>query len=145
MAKIFQIIARRELSQDDSESPVLVEIGMPRRRRVGEWACPYRIRGVGSDRIRYCFGFDAVQALQIVNQAIWRDLESYGEQLSWLGVPGDTGFFRYYPAVLGTAHAKRVEAAIDREIHREYLRLKRKSARARGKRKRRRRSPPTAT
>jgi hypothetical protein len=132
MAKTFQIIAKRNLSQAGSDVPVVIEIGVPRRRRVGEWACPYRIRGLGGDRIRYCFGFDAVQALQIVNQAIWRDLEPYGEKLSWVGEPGDRGFFRYYPAYLGTKHARQVEAAIDREIHKEYLRLKRRSARARG-------------
>jgi hypothetical protein len=126
MAKTFQVIAKRDLSQADSDKPVIIEIGVPRRRRVGEWACPYRIIGLDSNRIRYCFGFDAIQALQIVTQAIWRDLEPYEEKLSWVGEPGDTGFFRYYPAtLLGMKHARRVEAAIDREIHKEYLRLKR--------------------
>jgi hypothetical protein len=133
MARTFQIIAKRVLSQAGSGEPVVIEIGVPRRRRVGEWACPYRITGLDSNRIRYCFGFDAIQALQIVNQAIWRDLEPYEEKLSWVGEPGDTGFFRYYPATMGVKHARQVEAAIDREIHKEYLRLKR----AHNRRKRR--------
>jgi hypothetical protein len=142
MAKSFQVIAKWDLSQADSGNPVTIEIGVPRRRRVGEWACPYRITGLGSKRIRYCFGFDAIQALQIVNQAIWRDLEPYEEKLSWVGEPGDTGFFRYYPAtLLGVKHANQVEAAIDREIQKDYLRLKR----AHTRRKRRRNSSPTAT
>ena len=80
-----------------------------------------------------------------MNHAIWRDLEPYEENLAWLGEPGDTGFFRYYPAVLGIKHAKQVEAAIDREIHKEYLRLKRRHARAHGRRKLRRKSRASAT
>jgi hypothetical protein len=125
MANTFQIIARRDLSQTGSGRPVVVEIGMPRRRRAGEWACPYRITGLDSNRIRYCFGFDAVQALQIVTQAIWRDLEPHGEKVSWLGEPGNTGFFQHFPPTLGLKFARQVEAAIDREVHKEYLRLKR--------------------
>ena len=125
MPKTFQIVARRDLSQIGSAKPVLVEIGVPRRRRLGEWACPYRIAGLDSSRIRYCFGFDAVQALQIVNQAIWHDLKPYGEKLSWLGEPGDTGFFLHFPSALGLKFARHVESVIDREVRKEYLRLKR--------------------
>lgn len=50
-----------------------------------------------------------MQAVQIVNQAIWLDPERYGEQ-----------------------HAKQVEAASDREVHKDYLRL----MRAHGRRER---------
>lgn len=146
MARHFgQVIAGRELSHAGSDHPVVVEIGVPRRRRGGEWACPYRIRGLGHGGTRYASGFDPVQALQIVNQAIWRDLEIYGEQVSWLGEPGNTGFFRYYPNLLGSEHTARVEAAIDREVHKEYVRLKRRHDRAQAARKRRRKSRAAAT
>jgi hypothetical protein len=87
-----------------------------------------------------------VQALEMVSQAIWRELEPYELELSWVGEPGETGFFRYFPNYLfGPAFAKRVEAAIDREVHKEYLRLKRRHDRAQASRKRRRKSRPPAT
>lgn len=137
MARIFgHVIARREVTRTMSGAPVIVEIGVPQPRRTGEWACPYRILGLGPRGTRYAFGFDAVQALQIVNQAIWRDLEPHQQQLSVLGEPGDTGFFRFFPTLFGVAHAKRLEAAIDRETHKEYLRLKRRHDQARRKRRR---------
>ena len=136
MAGTFgQVIASRELSHAESDTPIVVEIGVPRRRRTGEWACPYRIMGLGKRGTRYAFGYDAVQALQIVNQAIWLDLEPHRKQLDWLGERGDTGFFRYYPQLLGADHQRRVEAAIDRENHTEYLRLKRRHDRTLARRK----------
>ena len=139
MTKSFeQVIASRELAHAALATPVVVEIGVPRRRRTSEWACPYRILGLGPRGTRYAFGFDAVQSLQLVNQAIWRDLEPHEQQLDWLGEPGDTGFFRFFPMLFGVDHAKRVEAAIDREIRKESLRLERRRVRARAHRKRRR-------
>ena len=139
MGRTFrQVIASRELSRTASDEPVLIEIGVPRRRKVGEWACPYRIQGLGKRGTRYAFGIDSVQALQVVQQAIWADLQPYSQQLAWLGQQGFTGFFRFYPAhVLGLDNASRVEAAIDREIHKEYLALKRRAERRQAAGKRR--------
>jgi hypothetical protein len=118
---------------------VVVEIGIPQRRATGEWACPYRISGLGQRRIGHAFGIDPVQALQLVQQAIWRDLKPHERELSWLGTRGLTGFYRFYSVPLSQAHVKRVEAAIDREVARETRRLqqlvmkKRRAAKRRGR------------
>lgn len=87
-----------------------------------------------------------MQALEIVSQAIWRELEPYEMELSWLGEPGETGFYRYFPNYLfGPAFAKRVEAAIDREVRKENLRFDRRHDKDKGSRKRRRKLRPAAT
>ena len=141
-AEFGRVIARRELGRSDSKSPVLVEIGTPRRRADAEWACPYRIRGLGpgQGRIRYISGIDPVQALQLVQQAIWHDLKPYERELSWLGERGWTGFYRFYGINLARGHMKRVEKAIDREIADEVRRLKERMAKKRATAKRKRRS-----
>jgi hypothetical protein len=118
----------------------LVEIGIPRRRAEAEWACPYRIRGLGQRGIRYAFGIDPVQALQVVQQAIWHDLRPYERELSWLGEREWTGFYRFYGVNLGHAHMRRVEKAIDREIADETRRLKKRMAKRRAAAKGKRRS-----
>jgi hypothetical protein len=129
--QLGRVIARRELARATSGSPVLIEIGIPRRRAEAEWACPYRIRGIGRRGIRYAFGVDAVQALQLVQQAIWHDLKPHERELSWLGERGWTGFYRFYGVNLGQAHMRRVERAIDREIADEGRRLKKRVAKKR--------------
>jgi hypothetical protein len=146
VATRLQVIASRKLSRSGAATPVLVEIGIPRRRRTGEWGCPYRITGLEKLAAGRAHGEDAVQALEIVFQAIWRELEPYESELSWGGEPGATGFYRYYPNyLLGPAFAKRVESAIDREVHKEYLRLKRRHKRAQAARKRQKKSRSAAT
>lgn len=47
-----------------------VAIGRPRRVRPGEWACPYRVTGIGSSEVRYAHGVDAVQALLLAFQGV---------------------------------------------------------------------------
>ena len=98
--ELGRVIARRELARANRGSPVLVEIGIPRRRAETEQACPYRIRGLGRRGIRYAFGIDAVQVLQLVQQAIWYDLRPHGRERSWLGERGWTVFYRFYGMAL---------------------------------------------
>jgi uncharacterized protein DUF6968 len=137
-----RVIARRKLARTGSDRPVVVEIGVPRRRRTGEWACPYRISGLRKRASGRALGEDAVQALELVFQAIWLELKPYGLELSWAGLPGATGFYRYYPDyTLGLEFAQRVEAAIDREVHKEYRKLKRRYDKTQARRKRGRKSP----
>jgi hypothetical protein len=121
------VIASRELSRPKGGPPVLVEIGKPRRRRTGEWECQYRIRGLKRQRLRRALGEDAVQALELVFQAIRIELEEQGSDLTWTGEPGETGFTRFFPDVFGPAVRHRVERLIDRELAREGRRLKRRS------------------
>ena len=134
-----RVIARRELARINSRARVLVEIGIPRRRAEGEWACPYRIRGLGLRGTRHAFGIDPFQALQIVQQAICLELKPHERELSWLGQRG-SGFYRYFPPYFGRAFMKRVERAIDREFAYEARRLKQLVARRRLRAKHRRSS-----
>ena len=109
---------------------------MPRRRRTGEWACPYRIRGLRRRRARRAFGEDAVQALELVFQAIRLELEPYGSELSWVGEPGETGFARFFGDIFGPAVSRRIGRLIDRELEKEGRRLKRGALKRQSKRKR---------
>ncbi|MEU4115379.1 hypothetical protein AB0F71_12895 [Kitasatospora sp. NPDC028055] len=68
---IGQVIAHRELlytAPDGTRSPVLLELGAPRRDPQGpDWSCPCRITGHPdiSDRVTEIFGVDPLQALQL--------------------------------------------------------------------------------
>ena len=56
-----------------------------------EWYCPYRVRGLGDEATRAAHGVDAVQALQLAEQAIAATLDRE-PRLRWLG--RDHGFPR---------------------------------------------------
>lgn len=77
---------------------VTVVIGKPERFPDAEdYYCPYQIVGIGSERVRYAGGVDAVQALQLALKMIGADLytspEAETKQLSWTGGDlGDLGF-----------------------------------------------------
>ena len=71
------VIARRELVRVGSRRPVVVEIGKPRRRPTGEWACPYRIGGLGRSGVKQAYGEDAVQALQLALDGVRAHLEPF--------------------------------------------------------------------
>src|SRR4051794_27281540 len=126
-------IATRVLTRLDGKSPLVVEIGAPRQRRTGEWECPYRIRGLKPKpgRRRRALGEDAVQALELVLQAIRLDLEQRPETLTFTGEPGEVGFSQFYPDVFGPVVRQRVIRTIDRELEREGRRLKRRAKLAR--------------
>jgi hypothetical protein len=67
----------------------LVEIGQPRKTKGhDDFQCPYRIRGVGDETVRAAYGVDALQALQLVNQAIAAALFRH-PGLTWLGMAGN--------------------------------------------------------
>lgn len=91
------IIASRVLIKGDRE--VRVDIGQPRKEAdQSDYLCPYRIAGIGDERIRYAVGIDAVQALLLTMKKIGADLytsaEMRGRDLVWVGgsEPGDLGF-----------------------------------------------------
>jgi hypothetical protein len=130
------VIARRELARVGSSRPVMVEIGKPRRRRTGEWACPYRIRGLGHAAVKHAYGEDAVQALQLAFDGVRVHLEPHGTRLSWVGEAGFTGFPRFVPYSFGRAFSRRVERFIEREL-RTQLRVRRARAPVRSRRRKR--------
>jgi hypothetical protein len=129
MASFGQVIARRRLRRIKGKSPVVVEIGMPRRRSTGEWECPYRIRGLKGKLPRRALGVDAVQALWLVMQWIRLELEPHRSKLTWGDEPGELGFNQFHPDILGPGVRRRITRMIDREIAREGRRLKRRSIR----------------
>ena len=89
------IIAARELSLADG-SPVTVELGLPYADGENpDYVCPYRIRGMGSGRVRCSFGIDPIQALMLAMQVIGTDLYSSDEyrsgSLRWFKPHDDLG------------------------------------------------------
>lgn len=88
--KLGRVIARRQLTRRRGKRPVaVVEIGQPRKTSGhDDFHCPYRIVGVGDDTVRAAYGVDAVQALQLVSQAVAAQLFRHPE-LTWLGMPGN--------------------------------------------------------
>jgi hypothetical protein len=67
----------------------VVEIGQPRKTKGhDDFHCPYRIRGIGDETVRGAYGVDAVQALQLVSQAVAAQLFRHPD-LTWLGMPGN--------------------------------------------------------
>lgn len=78
------VVAHREL-RTEAGAPVHVRVGAPVHVGDGwDWACPYRIEGLGQPVVGRAFGIDALQALQLVSSAIRGDLERSGEPLTWL-------------------------------------------------------------
>jgi hypothetical protein len=129
MTSFGRVIARRRLRRIKGKSPVIVEIGVPRRRKTGEWECPYRIRGVKTKNPQRALGEDAVQALELVLQWIRLELEPHSSGLTWTSEPGEIGFHQFYPDIFGPVVRRRVTRLIDRELAREGRRLKRRAVR----------------
>src|SRR5215211_5807251 len=116
-------IAVRQLSLVPSGRPVVIELDAPGRRRAGEWACTYRIRGLGRARAGRALGEDGVQALQLALAAIRRELDPFGPRLTWTGEPGELGLPEAVPDFLGSEFRRRVERMVRAETERETRRL----------------------
>lgn len=76
------IIATRKLVVAKQDMPttwdVLIVIGKPRYvAETSNHTCPYQILGLGCDEmVKYAYGVDALQALEISLQMIQRDLHA---------------------------------------------------------------------
>jgi hypothetical protein len=117
-------IASRRLSVVPSGRPVQLEIDAPRPRRVGDWACAYRIHGLGRRRRGNGLGDDGFEALQSALAAIRRELEPFGERLTWRGEPGELGLPQLVPDYFGGEFRARLERLLQAEMEREGARLK---------------------
>lgn len=90
------VIATREFDLLGGRK-VTVLIGKPERfPGEDDYYCPYQIVGIGSGRIRYAGGIDAVQALELTLKMVGTDLytssEAQAKELSWSGGKnGDLG------------------------------------------------------
>lgn len=78
-------IASRELARDGSGKPIHVFIWKPFKVREEEWACPYQIKGLGDEAIRYSYGSDAMQALQLSFDGVRVDLNPKLNRILFLG------------------------------------------------------------
>jgi hypothetical protein len=120
-------IATRYLARADTGAAVTMQLGRPRRRRTGEFECPYRVRGLGRIRIGRALGEDGVQSLQLAFEAVRLELEHHAAILTWYGELGETGFPQYVPYMFGGRFRKRLEAMVNRAIEREARRLEQRS------------------
>ena len=117
-------IASRQLTLVPSGRPVLIELDAPARRRSGEWACGWRIRGIGRARTGRALGEDGLQALQLALTAVRRALEPFADRLTWTGEPGELGLPEPIPDYFGGEFRRRLERLVHLETEREAQRLK---------------------
>jgi len=87
-----EVIAERSLSvvtPDGKAGSLTVQVGKPARDSSpgGDWYCPYRIVGLGRDRIRRVFGIDPLQTLQFLLVVLEPEVRRFASdvELSWLG------------------------------------------------------------
>jgi hypothetical protein len=84
------IATRRLYVPGESDREITVAIGrpVPDKESIG-YCCPFQISGIGSEKLKYAKGLDAVQALQGVMVLIGADLqflnETVGGKLRWEG------------------------------------------------------------
>ncbi len=96
LESVGEVIATRELDIADSGAKVIVGIGTPKNfPDSSDYYCPYEIRGLGNDKIRYAGGIDGVQALllalQMVGAELYTSEEGKAGTLIWAG-GHDLGF-----------------------------------------------------
>jgi hypothetical protein len=98
---------------------VTIRIGVPRRLGGGwDWGCPVEISGMGAPRLRYVFGIDAFQALQLSFDYI-AIRTAAAKPRPFLFDKDDGGCVtRSLPTYLPVKRLARLEALIDAEVAR---------------------------
>jgi hypothetical protein len=96
---IKEIIARRTLYLvDNKDKEIVVIIGKPNQfPDHQDYYCPYKITGLGDEKVRYAGGIDAIQAIQLAMVMIGAQLYTSNEaktgHLRWEGdEEGNLGF-----------------------------------------------------
>jgi hypothetical protein len=98
--ELGSIIAERRLRVSGRpELDVRVRLGTPQPfpdAPYGDYYCPYQIVGLGSQKVRYAGGVDAIQALELAIHILPTELDALREQhpgLGWTDAPdGEYGF-----------------------------------------------------
>jgi hypothetical protein len=99
-AELGSIVAERRLRiAGRPDCDVRVRLGTPQPfpdAAYGDYYCPYQIVGVGSEKVRYAGGVDAVQALELALHNLPTELDALRQDnpgLGWANAPdGDYGF-----------------------------------------------------
>ena len=94
------VIAERQLRVTGRpEFKVHIRLGAPRPlpdAPHGDYYCPYQIVGVGSEKVRWAGGVDAIQALELALHILPTELDALRQEypgLGWANVPdGEYGF-----------------------------------------------------
>jgi hypothetical protein len=117
-------LVMRRFSLLPGRQPVILELAAPRPRPHGQWACLYRLRGLGRARTNRAVGDDGLHALQLALAAVRRELEPFAGRLTWAGEPGELGLPESVPDYFGGEFRRRVEALVRREGEAEAKRLR---------------------
>jgi hypothetical protein len=128
---VGRVIATRHLHLPSLPGrPVTIRIGVPRRLSDGwDWGCPVEIHGLDAPQLRYVFGVDAFQALQLGLDYI-AIRTSTGELHPYLFEPEDgPGFSRSLPSYLPLKTQQELQAVIDQAGERWAAGQKRRPAR----------------
>ena len=126
------VAARRLHLPGEPKHTVTVRIGLPRRLRDGwDWGCPVEITGLGAPRIRYVFGVDAFQALQLGLDYIAVRTSTGPVAPYWFEPGGGAGFTQALPSYLPRAAQEQLQALVDRAGERWGTRQKRRATRRR--------------
>jgi hypothetical protein len=99
---------------------VVVSIGAPRRHPDGDWECPFLIEGLGSPRLHKAGGVDALQALILALDGLWKTLDRTGSRFQWLNDQTGSGIPRQVPTGFGRLFEERVNSVIERETARYW-------------------------
>ena len=118
-ARPTRAIATRTLRLRPRGTRVKVSVGVPERDPESanhDWRCPFHVSGLGEARVRYAYGIDAFQSLQLALVGIRALLEPKRHQLKWDGGPLESAFPRMVPSGFGHDLTRRIEKFIDREV-----------------------------
>ena len=132
---VSSVVATRKLRFAKLGRPasVTITLGRPRREEQGDWACWFRIQGLGSGEKKQGHGIDPFQALIMALEGIRTELAQHRQHLSWEGgTSGDVGFPRFVPYFFGVTFARKLERHIELEIVRFSREAKRKHDRRTG-------------
>jgi hypothetical protein len=130
------VVASRQLRlPGEPKRTVTVRIRLPRRLRNGwDWGCPVEITGLDAPKIRYLFGVDAFQALQLGLDYIAIRTSTAGVRPFWFEPEDGTGFTRSLPSYLPVAVQQKLQALVDKAGVQWARQQKRKATRRRRKR-----------
>ena len=111
---------------------VTIRIGAPRRLRGGwDWGCPVEITGLGAPRLRYVFGIDAFQALQLGLDYVAIRVAA-AKPRPFLFERDDGGCFsRSLPTYLPVENQERLQVLIDKAVDRWGPKARRSRSRRR--------------